>query len=237
MKHQQRSGTTQPPGESHRLEQHPHKTPQRSAYFAPSAPAAPPVEPSAPSCARTWRETQMGARFARRNSGLCATGRRPAKNGASGGFGVRRRRAGNGTCRRIRIAIFGRPARSDSSAGPRRPEEALPGPDRQRTLEGGLRVRFLSAGQSKVLPHCLLEAPLPTERALQITTPAGRVRVPNSSAIAPDLGLLREQQADSQAQSLPPVRKPRGSRSAIPPKCIARFALEQACQPAAKSSY
>ena len=231
MKHQQRGGTTQPPGESQRLEQHPAQNAPTKAHISPhrhpsraSSRAACPLHG-----ARTWRETQMGARFARGNSGLRSTGRRPAKNGASCGFGVRRRRAGDGTCRRIRIAIFSCPARSDSSAGKSRPEKALPGPHRQRTLESRLRVRFLTAGQTKfaALP---LEAPLPKSArfkqqglldARQSQTPAQLRLISAYSA---------RNKRDSQRQSSPPVRKPRGSNLQFHTKRIARFAFEQLSQ-------
>ncbi len=156
MKHQQRSATTQPPSESQRLEQHPAQNAPIKGTVSPHR--HPSRASSRATCllhgARKWRETQMGARFPRGNSGLRSTGRRPAKNGASGGFGVRRRRAGDGPCGRIGIAIFSSPARSDSSAGESRPEKALSSSHGQRTLENRLRVRFLTATKQSS-PHCL----------------------------------------------------------------------------------
>ena len=66
MKHQQRGGTTQPPGESQRLEQHPAQNAPIKGTFRPiGTPAAPPVEPPASSMApgrgekRKWERVSL----------------------------------------------------------------------------------------------------------------------------------------------------------------------------------
>ncbi len=66
MKHQQRSGTVQPPGESHRLEQHPAQNAPTKGTFRPAdTPAVPPIEPPASSMApgrgekRKWERVSL----------------------------------------------------------------------------------------------------------------------------------------------------------------------------------
>ena len=66
MKHQQRSGTTQPPSESQRLEQHPAQNAPTKGTFRPiGTPPAPPVEPPAPPMApgrgekRKWERVSL----------------------------------------------------------------------------------------------------------------------------------------------------------------------------------
>lgn len=66
MKHQQRGATAQPPGESHRLEQHPPQNAPIKGTFRPvSAPAAPPAEPPVSSVApgrgekRKWERVSL----------------------------------------------------------------------------------------------------------------------------------------------------------------------------------
>ncbi len=66
MKHQQRSGTTQPPSESQRLEQHPaQNAPIKGTFRSIGTPPAPPVEPPAPPMApgrgekRKWERVSL----------------------------------------------------------------------------------------------------------------------------------------------------------------------------------